>query len=127
MTKGLFFRLLAVAAVAVPGTALAQSAPGAELIGQPIQTTTNGVTNIVYLDPGGGLRVLTPSSNTVTGTWQISGGQLCLNLGGASECIPYTSPFQAGAPQTFTTSCNASTTWLAQNVNGPAGASERGH
>ena len=32
------------------------------------------------------------------------------------------------APQTFTTSCNASTTWLAQNVNnaGPAGASERG-
>ena len=129
MTKGLFLRLAAVAAAAVPTAALAQMGPGAELIGQPIQVTTNGVTNVVYLDPGGSLRILTPGSNTIAGTWQASAGQLCLNVGGAAECIPYTSPFQAGAPQTFTTSCNASTTWLAQNVNnpGPAGASERGH
>ncbi|MEO7602690.1 MAG: hypothetical protein ABIS39_05440 [Sphingomicrobium sp.] len=128
MTKGLFLRFVAAAAVAVPTAALAQSGPGAELIGQPIQVTTNGVTNIVYLDPGGSLRILTPASNTVAGTWQIAGGQLCLNVGGSTECIPYNSPFQAGAPQVFTTSCNASTTWLAQNVNnpGPAGTSERG-
>jgi hypothetical protein len=131
MTKGLFLRLAAVAAATLPTAALAQSGwtPGAELVGQPIQVTTNGVTNIVYLDPGGSLRILTPASNTVTGTWQVSGGQLCLNVAGANECIPYASPFQPGAPQTFTTSCNASTTWLAQNVNspGPAAASERGH
>jgi hypothetical protein len=125
MTKGLFLRLAAIAAAAIPTTALAQ-ATGAELIGQPIQVTTNGVTNIVYLDPGGSLRILTPGSNTVAGTWQIAGGQLCLNIGGANECIPYNSPFSAGVPQTFTTSCNAATTWLAQNVNGPAAASERG-
>lgn len=129
MTKGLFLRFAAAAAVALPTAALAQAGPGAELIGQPIQVTTGGITNIVYLDPGGALRILTPASNTVTGTWQIAGGQLCLNVGGSTECIPYNSPFQAGAPQVFTTSCNASTTWLAQNVNNPspAGTSERGH
>jgi hypothetical protein len=126
MTKGLFLRLAAVAATVVPTAALAQ-ATGAELVGQPIQVTTNGVTNIVYLDPGGSLRILTPASNTIAGTWQIAGGQLCLNVAGSTECIPYSSPFQPGAPQTFMTSCNASTTWLAQNVNSPMGASERGH
>lgn len=128
MTKGLYLRLIAVAAAALPTAALAQVGPGSEIIGQPIQVTTNGVTNVVYLDPGGSLRILTPASNTVTGTWQVAGGQLCLNVAGATECIPYTAPFQAGAPQTFTTSCNASSTWLAQNVNmpAPAGASERG-
>lgn len=130
MTKGLVIRLLAAAAIAIPGTAWAQSwTPGAELVGQPIQVTTNGVTNIVYLDPGGALRIITPGSNTVAGTWQVAGGQLCLSVAGSQECIPYTSPFQAGLPQTFTTSCNAATTWLAQAINspGPAAASERGH
>ena len=128
MTKGLFLRMVAVAAAALPTAAFAQMGPGAELIGQPIQVTTNGVTNVVYLDPGGSLRILTPGSNTVTGTWQLAGGQLCMNVGGANECVPYSSPFQAGAPQTFTTSCNNQSTWLAQNVNqpNPGGASERG-
>ena len=128
MTKGLYLRLIAVAAAAFPTAALAQMGPGAEVLGQPIQVTTNGITNVLYLDPGGSLRILTPSSNTVTGTWQIASGQLCLNVGGANECVPYNSPFQAGAPQTFTTSCNAQSTWLAQNINSPAPAagSERG-
>ncbi len=131
MTKGLVLRLVAAAAVtAIPGTAWAQSAwtPGAELIGQPIQATTNGVTNTLYLDPGGALRIVTPGSNVVPGTWQIAGGQLCLNVGGAQECIPYNAPFQAGLPQTFTTSCNASTSWLAQATNNPmpSAGSERG-
>jgi hypothetical protein len=129
MTKGLFLRIAAAAAVAIPTAALAQASPGAELIGLPIQVTTAGVTNIDYLDPGGALRILTPATNTVTGTWQIAGGQLCLNVGGSTECIPYNAPFQAGVPQVFTTSCNASTTWLAQVVNNPAagGAGESGY
>ena len=39
----------------LPAVAMAQSrAP--KSIGQPIQVTTNGVTNTVYLDPGGQLR-----------------------------------------------------------------------
>ena len=129
MTKGLFFRLLAAAAVAVPSAALAQSGPGAELIGQPIQATTNGVTNTIFLDPGGALRIVTPGGQTVNGTWQVAGGQLCLSVSGAQECIPYNAPFQAGLPQSFTTSCNASTSWLAQATNspGPAAGSERGN
>ena len=92
MTKGLFLRFLAVAAAAVPTAALAQMGPGSELIGQPIQVTTNGVTNIVYLDPGGGLRILTPASNTVTGTWQVAGA-IVPHLAGASDA-PYVSPFK---------------------------------
>ena len=69
----------------VPTAALAQiGGSGRRVVGQPIQVTTNGVTNIVYLDPGGSLRILTPGSNTVAGTWQVAGGQLCLNVGGAA-------------------------------------------
>ena len=116
----------------LPAAAFAQAAwtPGAEVIGQPIQVTTNGVTNTVYLDPGGQLRVMTPGGQTVPGTWTAASGQLCMAVGGAQECVPYTGPFQAGAPTTLTSSCGASETWLAQATNAPApaqrGGGERG-
>ena len=106
------------ALVTMPGVALAQ-AVGSEIIGQPLQVTTNGVTNTVYLDPGGSARIVTPGGNTVPGTWTAANGQLCLSNGTAQECWPYTSPFQPGVPQTLTSSCNASSTWLAQNTNQP--------
>ena len=37
----------------LPAAAMAQAnwTPGSEVVGQPIQVTTNGVTNTVYLDP----------------------------------------------------------------------------
>lgn len=92
---------------------------GAEVIGQPIQVTTNGVTNTVYLDAGGQLRIMTPGGNTVPGTWTAANGQLCLMVGAGHECVPYTGPFQAGAPVTLTSSCGASETWLAQAINAP--------
>ena len=40
---------------AIPGAAFAQAAwsPGSEIVGQPIQVTTNGTTNTLYLDQGG--------------------------------------------------------------------------
>jgi hypothetical protein len=38
----------------------------------------------------------------------------------AQECWPYNGPFQAGQPQTLTSSCNATSTWLAQATNQPA-------
>jgi hypothetical protein len=103
----------------LPGAAMAQAgwAPGSEVVGQPIQVTTNGVTNVVYLDPGGQLRIMTPGGNTVAGTWTAANGQLCLGTGGVQECVPYTSPFQAGQPVTLTSSCAASETWLAQATN----------
>jgi hypothetical protein len=109
----------------VPAVALAQ-ATGAEVVGQPIQVTTNGTTNTVYLDPGGSLRIMTPGGNTVPGTWTAANGQLCLGVGGAQECVPYAAPFQAGAPQTLTSSCGATETWLAQSTNMPPAQGQRG-
>ncbi|MGE5563278.1 MAG: hypothetical protein ACM3ZV_08195 [Bacillota bacterium] len=109
------------AAGMLPAAALAQAGwtPGAEVVGQPIQVTTNGTTNTVYLDPGGQLRIMTPAGNTIPGTWTASNGQLCVGAGGATECVPYAAPFQPGAPQTLTSSCGATETWLAQNTNQP--------
>lgn len=116
MMNGLIFRLgLAVAAVGVPTVAMAQSAN--EILGQPIQAVTNGVTNTIYFDPGGTLRILTAGGNAMAGTWQINGAQLCMNLGGQQECVPYDRPFVAGEPRNLVTSCNAATVWTAQGVN----------
>ena len=104
------------AAAALPAAALAQ-ANASEIVGQPIQVTTNGTTNTVYLDPGGQLRIVTPGGNTVAGTWTAANGQLCLGVGGAQECVPYAAPFQPGQPQSLTSSCGAIETWLAQQTN----------
>lgn len=118
-----------VGAFALSGTAFAQGwTPASEIMGQPIQVTTNGVTDTIYLDSGGTARFMTPGGNTVAGSWTAANGQLCLSNGAAQECVPYTSPFQAGQPVTLTSSCNATSTWLASAVNGPPPASgaERG-
>jgi hypothetical protein len=117
---------------AVPCGAWAQAAwtPASEVVGQPIQVTTNGVTNTVYLDNGGSARMLSAGGRVVPGTWKANAGQLCLNNGAAQECWPYTAPFQAGTPVTLTSSCNATSTWLAEATNmpppPPAAAGERG-
>lgn len=112
----------------LPAAAMAQAgwAPGSEVLGQPIQVTTNGVTNTVYLDPGGQLRIMTPGGNTVPGSWTAANGQLCISAGGPQECVPYASPFQAGQPLTLTSSCGASETWLASSTNPPPAQGERG-
>ncbi len=114
--------------IALPGVALAQAwTPASEILGQPVQVTTNGVTNTVYLDAGGAARIVTPSGNTVPGTWTAANGQLCLGTGTAQECWPYQSPFQAGQPLTLTSSCNMSSSWLASATNAPpAQRGERG-
>ena len=110
----------AFALTALPGTAFAQaSAPASEIIGQPVQVTTNGVTNTIYLDAGGTARMVTPGGNTVPGSWTAANGQLCLSNGTAQECWPYTAPFQAGQPVTLTSSCNSTSTWLASATNAP--------
>lgn len=112
--------------VSVPGIALAQAVPGSEIVGQPVTVTTNGVSNTVYLDPGGTARIMTPGGNTVPGTWSAANGQLCLSTGAAQECWPYASPFQAGQPVTLTSSCGSSSTWLASSTNAPPAQGERG-
>jgi hypothetical protein len=114
--------------IALPSAAFAQAwNPGSEVIGQPIQVTTNGVTNTFYMDPGGTARIVTPNGNTVPMTWSVAGGQLCLSSGAAQECVPYAAPFQAGQPVTLTSSCNQMSTWLASSTNAPpAQRGERG-
>ena len=112
--------------IAVPGIALAQAVPGSEIVGQPVTVTTNGVSNTVYLDPGGTARIMTPGGNTVAGTWSAANGQLCLSTGAAQECWPYASPFQAGQPVTLTSSCGSSSTWLASSTNTPPASGQRG-
>src|SRR3954467_13902130 len=112
---------------AVPGMALAQSwVPGSEIVGQPVTVTTNGVSNTVYLDPGGTARIMTPGGNTVAGTWSAANGQLCLGNGAAQECFPYASPFQAGTPVTLASSCGSSSSWLASSTNAPPPPAQRG-
>ena len=102
--------------------------PGSEVIGQPIQVTTNGVTNTVYLDQGGTARIMTVGGRSVPATWSAANSQLCLVNGAVQECWPYASPFQAGNPVTLTSSCNATSTWLAASTNTPPPVSrgERG-
>ena len=118
------------AASVVSTAAIGQSlSPGAEVLGQPIAVTSNGVTNTVILNPGGQLQIMTPGGSAVSGTWTAANGQLCLGVGGAQECVPYNAPFQAGQPQTLTSSCNVSETWLAESTNAPptqGAAPERG-
>ena len=103
----------------LPAAAFAQAGwtPASEVIGQPIQVSTNGTTNTVYLDSGGQLRIVTPNGNTVPGTWTAANGQLCLGVGAAQECVPYNAPFQAQQPKTLTSSCGANETWLAESTN----------
>ncbi len=118
----------AVGIMALPGVAYAQMAPGAEVVGQPLQVTTNGVTNTIYLDAGGTARIVTPGGTTIPGNWTAASGQLCLSNGAAQECFPYNSAFQPGQPQTLTSSCGSTSTWLAQATNQPMSAprGERG-
>ena len=119
---------IGISAVALPGAAFAQAGwtPGVEVVGQPIQVTTNGITNTVYLDAGGQLRIMTPDGGTVPGTWTAANGQLCLAAAGGQECVPYSGPFQAGQPMTMTSSCGANETWLAQSTNQPPPPAQRG-
>lgn len=107
-------------ALMLSSAALAQAQqPMAEVIGQPIQVTTDGVTNTLYFDANGTVRILTPNSNVVQGTWAMSPGSLCVTAGGAQECWPYNSPFQAQQPVTYTSSCSTTSTWVAQATNNP--------
>lgn len=109
------------AAAGLSAAAFAQPAwtPGAEIVGQPVQVTTNGVTDTVALSPGGQATITSPGGTVVNAAWSAANGQLCLVNGPARECVPYAGPFQAGQPMTLTSSCGASETWLAASTNAP--------
>jgi hypothetical protein len=49
------------------------------------------------------------------------------SVAGQLLAYPYNAPFQAGQPVTVTSTCNATSTWLAQSTNAPANPpSQRG-
>ena len=127
MSKRLLaYSVFALAAGGLTSAAIAQGAPGSEIVGQSIQVTTNGVTNTIYFDAGGAARIMSPSGNVVNATWTTTGQQLCLNTGAATECWPYTQAFQAGQTISMTSRCGTSM-WMANAVNQPPqSAGERG-
>ena len=121
----------AIAICVLPVTAVSAQTtwtPGMEITGQPVQVTSNGVTDTVMFGPGGQGTITTPGGRVIPATWTAAGGNLCLSANGGQECWPYASPFQAGQPVALTSSCGAATTFLAQRVNPPfkRGAGERG-
>ena len=118
MTKFSVLSGLAAAVVLASG-ASAQWVPGSEIAGQTVQVETNGVLNNITFEPGGVASITTPSGNVVPASWTANAGQLCLSTGGAQECFPYTQAFQAGQPVTATSSCGASSRWLANATNQP--------
>jgi len=113
--------IVAAAISFLPAAAFAQTGwtPGSEIVGQPVQVTTNGVTNTIYLDAGGVARILTPAGRVVAARWTAADNQLCLINGTAEECFRYVAPFHAGTPITLTSSCHATSTWLAASTNSP--------
>lgn len=121
--------VIAASALIGSASAMAQTGPMSEIIGQPIQVTTNGVTNTLYFDADGTVRMITPNAAVVQGSWALQGSNLCVSRGGASECFPYNSPFRAQEPRTVTSSCNAVSTWLANATNNPSmdSKAERGN
>lgn len=110
---------IGLAALALPAIASAQMGwvPGAEIVGQSVQVETSGVTNTVHFDAGGNARIVTPGGNVLPASWTASGGRLCLYSGGGQECWAYQAPFQAGQQMTMTSSCQATSRWLASATN----------
>ena len=119
--------LIAAASLAGASPAVAQQQPMAELFGQPVTVTTNRITNTLYFEADGRLRILTPNATLVPANWFMQGQNLCISTGAASECWPY-QPFEVRQPRTMESSCHSISTWTAQNINGGRGrgGGERG-
>ena len=112
----------AVLAVA-PSSASAQTwQPGAELWGQPVRVTwANGVSNTLYFEQNGVVRIAGPDGTEVTqGTWTAANNQICVSLAnGARECWPYNMAFVAQQPVTLTSTCGSTSQWTALSTNQP--------
>lgn len=104
----------AVGAVAQPGWV-----PGAEIVGQTVQVTTNGTTNSIALNADGTASITAPNGQVVPGTWSAANNQLCLSTGGPQECWPYMQAFQAGQQIALTSNCQQVSNWMALATNQP--------
>lgn len=125
MDKRSFAVALAGAAMLIaPATAFAQWVPGSEIVGQTLQVQKNGVTNSIFLGPGGKAQITTPGGSVIPASWTAANGQLCLNTGAAQECWGYANAFQAGQPMTLTSNCGTAS-WLANSTNAPPPPSQK--
>lgn len=113
---------LGTAVLVLPSSAFAQPwTPGSEIVGQQVQTVTDGVTNTIYFDTATSQRIMTPNNTALAGGWGAANQQLCMNVNSVQECWPYTAPFQAGVPVTMTSlNSNKPSTWTALSVNSAA-------
>lgn len=131
MTKPILLKVAFLGAVVAPVTAVIAQAgwvPGSEIAGQTVQVQTNGVVNTITFSPGGTATIAAPDGMTVPATWTAANNQLCLSANGATECWPYTHPFQAGQQLALTSSCQQVSTFMPQATNPPVQRSggERG-
>ncbi len=112
-----------LAAVAVPGSAVAQTAPdGSELRGATLLAqSSDGTVNTVSFHPDGTATIASPSGLvTVQGRWFVQNNQLCLEVAAdRRECWGYVSPFQVGQEVVLTSDCPATTRWTAQTLAAP--------
>jgi hypothetical protein len=92
------------------------------------QVETNGVVNNITFNADGTASIASPAGQVTPANWTATGGRLCLVAGGQTECFPYAQAFQAGQPVSITSSCNATSRWLASSTNQPIQnrAGERG-
>lgn len=120
--------IVGFALVATPMTAVLAEAwmPGSEIVGQSVQVETNGVVNTIYFDPAGAARIASPAGRIVPATWSATGGQLCLQNGAGRECWPYAQAFQAGRQVTLVSSCQSTSSWMANSTNEQQAKGERG-
>jgi hypothetical protein len=121
---------LASLAFIAAAPANAQGMLGDEIRGQIIDVKfADGTVNAIYFGPDGTATISSASIGTVPATWAVEGEQLCLSYMQARECWAYASEFQALTPVTMSSSCNATSEWIARAVNSPAEvrrAGERG-
>ena len=123
-----------LAAVAVPGSAAAQTGPdGSELRGATVLVqSADGTVNTVNFHPDGTATIASPSGLvTVQGRWFVENNMLCLEVAAdRRECWPYHTAFQLGQEVVLTSDCPATSRWTAQTLAAPPppteGAGERG-
>lgn len=109
------------ASISLAAPAAAQTnLSGEELHGQTVDVLfSDGTRNAVFFGGDGNAVIAAPSGLRSNGTWSASGGKICLNASGASECWDYVRRFTAGQAVTLNSSCNETSQWTARSVNAP--------
>lgn len=109
----------ASASLSAPAAAQANLS-GDELRGHTVDVLfADGTRNAVFFGGNGQATIASPSGLRSNGTWSATGGKICLNASGASECWDYVRPFTAGQAVTLNSSCNETSQWTARSVNAP--------